>query len=90
MLVHLAFVKLESDEDAVADLAQALREALAAWSVHVMVPADTDARAAWDAALEIRGDAVEIGGARRALDEALGGWKVAASKGWTFARAVDA
>jgi len=89
MLVHLAFVKLESDDDSAADLAQALREGLAAWSVHVMVPADVEARAAWDAALEIRGDSVDIGAAQRALDETLRAWKVAASKGWTFARAVD-
>jgi hypothetical protein len=88
VLVHLAFVKLEADRGVAADLVEALHGALAGWSAEVMVPADGHAGAAWDVAVEIRGGVEAIQQAQVALSEALAGWPVAASKGWSFTPGV--
>ncbi len=85
MSVHLAFVKLDRDDDTtdVSELVGALEAALAPHGAEVLSPADDHAASAWDVAVVVRGGDLEA--AKTAIASALEGLPVGAAKGWTFA-----
>lgn len=85
MSVHLAFVKLDRNDDTtdVAALVGALEAALSVHGAEVLTPADDHAAAAWDVAVLVRGDNLEA--AKAAIASSIDGLPVGAAKGWTFA-----
>ncbi len=88
MHLHLAFVKLERDDDVAPDTAArllgALRETLAPWSAEVFAPADAPAAKAWDLTVVLRAAPEEVRDATEALGVELARWPVAVTKGWSF------
>jgi len=83
--VHLAFVKLDRNDDTTdaSALVGALEAALSAHGAEVLTPVDDPSAAAWDVAVVVRGG--DLDAAKAAIASSIDGLPVGAAKGWTFA-----